>query len=128
MREPVLREMERKFNIIRPELTVLMCAYVRDDVHARDICEITEQPPNTVSRGVTSLERKGLIKRNRDKKDTRRQTLKITPAGKKLHNQVMKMFEQVEQNMLAGLTAKEKSQLLILLDKIARDVEHWRSE
>jgi len=128
MREPVLREMERRFDIIRPELTVLMCAYVRDDVHARDICEITEQPPNTVSRGVASLERKGLIKRSRDKEDTRRQTLKITAAGKKLHNQVMEMFEQAEQKMLAGLTSKEKSQLFALLDKIARDVEQWRSE
>jgi len=128
MREPVLREMERKFDMIRPELTVLMCAHVRDDVHARDICEITEQPPNTVSRGVASLERKGLIKRSRDKDDTRRQTLKITPAGKKLHRQVMEMFEEAEQKMLAGLSSQEKSQLLSLLDKIARDVDHWRSE
>jgi len=128
MREPVLRDVERNFDIIRPELTVLMCAYVRNDVHARDICEITEQPPNTVSRGVASLERKGLIKRTRDREDTRRQTLKITPAGKKLHNEIMAMFEQAEQKMLAGLTEREKTQLLSLLDKIARDVEHWRSE
>lgn len=128
MREPVLREMERKFDIIRPELTVLMCTHFQDGVHARDICEITEQPPNTVSRGVASLERKGLIKRSRDKEDTRRQTLTITPAGKKLHDQIMGMFEQTETKMLAGLTQKEKSQLFSLLDKVARDVEQWRSE
>jgi len=124
-REPVLREMELRFDIIRPELTVLMCAHVRDYVHAKDICEITEQPPNTVGRGVASLERKGLIRRSRDKKDTRRQTIKITPAGEKLHGQIMKMFKQVEKKMLAGLTKKEQAQLFSLLDKIARDVEHW---
>jgi len=45
-REPVLRQMERDFGIIRPELTVLMCLSFQRNVHARDICEITEQPSN----------------------------------------------------------------------------------
>jgi DNA-binding MarR family transcriptional regulator len=126
-REPILRQMEKDFGIIRPELTVLMCLAFKDDVHARDICEVTEQPSNTVSRGVASLEKKGYLMRTRDKEDTRRQVLRITPAGRAVHDQVMAQFAQAEQRMLAVLSHQEQTDLLCLLDKVARDVDDWRS-
>lgn len=126
-REPILRQMERDFGIIRPELTVLMCLAFRDDVHARDICEVTEQPSNTVSRGVASLERKGYLVRSRDRDDTRRQVLRITPEGRRVHDEIMMRFAQGEQRMLGVLSRQERSDLLSLLDKVARDVESWRS-
>ncbi|WP_176250240.1 MULTISPECIES: MarR family winged helix-turn-helix transcriptional regulator [unclassified Sulfitobacter] len=126
-REPILRQMEKDFGIIRPELTVLMCLSFRDDVHARDICEVTEQPSNTVSRGVASLEKKGYLARTRDTDDTRRQVLRITPEGRVMHDKIMTRFAQAEQKMLGVLSKQEQTDLLCLLDKVARDVENWRS-
>ena len=126
-REPILRQMEKDFGIIRPELTVLMCLSFRDAVHARDICEVTEQPSNTVSRGVASLERKGYLVRTRDTNDTRRQVLRITPEGRVVHDQIMARFSQAEEKMLGALSMEEQTHLLYLLDKVARDVESWRS-
>ena len=125
-REPILRQMEKETGLIRPELTVLMCLNFRNDVHARDICEVTEQPSNTVSRAVGSLEKKGLITRTKDSIDTRRQVLNITKDGRHLHHQVMRMFVEAEQNMLSGLNPEEETQLLRLLDKLARSVEDWK--
>ncbi len=125
-REPILRQMEKETGLIRPELTVLMCLNFRNDVHARDICEVTEQPSNTVSRAVGSLEKKGLITRTKDSIDTRRQVLNITKDGRHLHDQVMRMFVEAEQNMLSGLNPEEETQLLRLLDKLARSVEDWK--
>ena len=125
-REPILRQMEKETGLIRPELTVLMCLNFRNDVHARDICEVTEQPSNTVSRAVGSLEKKGLITRTKDSIDTRRQVLNITKDGRHLHDQVMRMFVEAEQNMLSGLDPEEETQLLRLLDKLARSVEGWK--
>ncbi|MEL6794771.1 MAG: MarR family winged helix-turn-helix transcriptional regulator, partial [Pseudomonadota bacterium] len=97
LREPILRSMERDVGLIRPELTVLMCVSFRRDVHARDICEITEQPSNTVSRAVASLEKKGMISRTRDQIDTRRQVLNITEAGQAAHDAVISRFEAAEE-------------------------------
>ena len=125
-REPILRQMVKETGLIRPELTVLMCLNFRNDVHARDICEVTEQPSNTVSRAVGSLEKKGLITRTKDSIDTRRQVLNITKDGRHLHDQVMRMFVEAEQNMLSGLNPEEETQLLRLLDKLARSVEDWK--
>ncbi|MEM7268733.1 MAG: MarR family transcriptional regulator [Pseudomonadota bacterium] len=126
-REPILRRVEKDLGIIRPELTVLMCLSFRRDVHARDICEITEQPSNTVSRGVASLEKKGFLTRSRDQVDTRRQVLNITPEGQLKHDQIMENFRAAEARMLETLSEEEKSELHLILDKVARSVDDWRS-
>ena len=128
LREPLLRQMEKDFGIIRPELTVLMCLRFRDDVHARDICEVTEQPSNTVSRAVGSLEKKGLIQRTKDSVDTRRQVLNIKPEGRAIHDKIIALFAAAENAMLAGMTKSEQEQLRGLLDKVARSVEAWKSQ
>lgn len=126
MREPILRWMERELGVIRPELTVLMCVSFRRDVHARDICEITEQPSNTVSRAVASLEKKGFISRTRDQVDTRRQVLNITPVGQEVHDTIIDRFQTAEARLLEALNEDERADLLRLLDKISRRVEGWR--
>jgi DNA-binding MarR family transcriptional regulator len=127
-REPLLRRMERETGLIRPELTVLMCLSFRGDLNARDICEITEQPSNTVSRAVSSLVRKGYISRRQDTVDTRRQVLNITDSGRAVHEQVMAMFAAAETRMLGALSQKEQAELHHLLDKLARSVEDWRPD
>ena len=124
-REPLLRKMERETGLIRPELTVLICLSFREDLYARDICEITEQPSNTVSRAVTSLVEKGFITRTRDTIDTRRQVLNITDAGQDIHDALMEGFAKAEAKMLETLTVDEQTQLIALLDKLARDVGRW---
>jgi DNA-binding MarR family transcriptional regulator len=126
-REPLLRRMEKDFGLIRPELTVLMCLNFQTDVHARDICEVTEQPSNTVSRAVGSLEKKGLITRTKDRVDTRRQVLNITPHGKDIHDQIMAMFTEAERKMLLSLAGDEQEELLRLLEKLSRSVEAWKT-
>ncbi|MBT0959432.1 winged helix-turn-helix transcriptional regulator [Alphaproteobacteria bacterium KMM 3653] len=126
LREPLLRQMEKDHGIIRPELTVLMCLSFRSDVHARDICEVTEQPSNTVSRAVASLEKKGLIQRAKDRIDSRRQVLNITAEGQVIHDKIIQLFADAEIAMLKGLSPAEQDQLQSLLDKVARSVGDWK--
>ena len=109
-------------------LTVLICLSFQNDLNARDICEITEQPSNTVSRAVTSLTDKGLITRIRDSVDTRRRVLNITPEGREVHDRLMARFAEAEQDMLQVLTPQEVETLTGLLDKLARDVTRWRPD
>ena len=124
-REPLMRRMERETGLIRPELTVLMCLSYRSGLNARDICEITEQPSNTVSRAVSSLVEKGYVTRTRDAVDTRRNVLAITADGEAVHDRVMASFAEAERVMLETLEPGEVEVLTRLLDKLARDVERW---
>ncbi|MEM7188489.1 MAG: MarR family winged helix-turn-helix transcriptional regulator [Pseudomonadota bacterium] len=124
-REPLLKRMESEFGIIRPEWTVLICLKFRDGLNARDICEITEQPSNTISRAVTSLERKGHIRSELDRDDARRKNLYLEPGGRTLYDQIMPMFEEGEEKLIRCLTDKERRTLDYLLDKMARHVPNW---
>lgn len=125
LREPLLRRMEKEFGIIRPEWTVLICLAFRDGLNPRDICEITEQPSNTVSRGVAALARKGLVTTEPDPDDARRTVLRLTPAGRATHDAIMPMFVEGERRMLACLTEDEVQALDRLLDKLARATPDW---
>lgn len=124
-REPLMRRMEREFALIRPEWTVLICLTFQDGLHARDICEITEQPRNTISRAVRTLSDKGLISHRVDTADARRTILRLTPAGRDLHARIMPMFEEGERRMLGCLNATERRQLDVLLDKLTHAVPDW---
>ena len=120
--------MEREFGLIRPELTVLICLRFEPGSNARDICEITEQPPNTVSRAVVSLEEKRYLTRSRDTLDARRIKLELTLEGQRVHDDLMKLFSQAEEVMLQGLTQKEVERLTALLDKLARQAQQWSND
>ncbi|MEM7722591.1 MAG: MarR family winged helix-turn-helix transcriptional regulator [Pseudomonadota bacterium] len=126
-REPLLRKMEREHGIIRPELTVLVCLAYRDGLNARDICEITEQPSNTVSRAVASLMQKGLVSRRDDRSDGRRKLLFLEPLGRQTYDEVMATFEMAETELTACLSQQEREMLLDCLDRMARDVPRWQA-
>ncbi|MGP1396429.1 MAG: MarR family winged helix-turn-helix transcriptional regulator [Inquilinaceae bacterium] len=124
-REPLLRRMEQQFGIIRPEWTILICLVFRDRLNPRDICEITEQPRNTVSRAAATLVKKGLIVREDDSADARRAILRLTAEGRDLYGRIMPMFEERESKMLECLSQAERNTLAALLDRLARATPSW---
>lgn len=125
-RAPLLRRIEQQYGLIRPEWTVLICLRQRDGLNARDICEFTEQPRNTVSRGVALLARKALIRIEADDADARRTLLYLTPEGRALHDRIMALSIEGEQRMIACLNPAERAQLGELLEKVARSVDQWK--
>lgn len=126
-REPLLRRIERDQGLVRPEWTVLVCLAFRDGLNARDICEITEQPSNSVSRGVSLLLDKGFVARKPDPEDARRSLLTLTAAGRAAYECAMTLFVEAEAQMTASLDSQERATLIRLLDKMARDVPRWKS-
>lgn len=125
LREPLLRRMEQEFDIIRPEWTVLLCLMFKDGIAQKDICEITEQPSNTVSRAVNALIKKGHIKRETDAQDGRRAVLQITSSGQKLHDAIVPMFVEGEEKLLEPLNEHELKLLDQFLEKLCRNVPNW---
>ncbi|RKF16725.1 MarR family transcriptional regulator [Roseovarius spongiae] len=127
MREPLLRRMEREYGLIRPEWTVLICLCFREGLTSRDICEVTEQPSNTISRAVASLLAKGMIRRSADARDGRRKLLYLEPAGRAQHDAVMAWFIEAEAHLAATLSEEERALLISLLDRMGRDVPRWQA-
>ena len=121
-REPALRDIEAEFGLTRPEVGILLFLNVCEGITAAEFCEFSGQLKVGVSRAVALLEEKGLIRREMDTSDNRRQRLFMKDAGRKLYKRYIPMLRAREQSMLSCLSAAERNQLDGLLDKLNRHV------
>jgi DNA-binding MarR family transcriptional regulator len=80
---------------------------------------------------IDQLETAGLAKRRPHPKDRRAREVAITPNGRRVLEQGRRMSMQVEDEVLRGLSATERRQLLTLLRRAlssAPPQSLWRAE
>jgi DNA-binding MarR family transcriptional regulator len=87
--------------------------------------------PSTMVSLIDELERGGLAKRRPHPTDRRAREVTITPKGRRLLERARRMAAQVEDEVLRGLTATERRELLALLRRAlssAPPQSLWRAE
>jgi DNA-binding MarR family transcriptional regulator len=72
---------------------------------------------------VDELERRELLERRPHPGDRRVRSLRLTSAGEKLLGQAFELAKKFEERLSKPLSAKERSQLLGLLDQVAEALE-----
>ena len=77
----------------------------------------------TMTGMVTTLEKRGLVERNRDSEDRRRVEVQLTPAGTDLIAELYPRFNKLEIVLTDGLTADEQQQLSTLLRRIITNAD-----
>lgn len=127
-REPSFRAIEARLGLTRPEILSLIFLCFRDGISASDICDFSGHLKNNISRAITALETKGLIRREPDPQDQRRQIIFITPAGRRMHQGFMPGLVEREREMMACLSEAEQDQLKALLTKLSEHVPSWRGQ
>lgn len=85
---------------------------------ANAVAERTAMDKVAVSRAVAALLDKRLVERDTHDSDRRRSVLRLSRAGKRLHAQIAPLALQIERDLLAGLSADERTQLHALLDRL----------
>lgn len=124
-REPSFRAIEAAHSLTRPEILSLIFLYFRDGVSAADICDFSGHLKNNISRAVTALEVKGLIRRQMDPEDQRRLVIFITAKGRRLHDTFMPALERREGDMMACLSVSERRTFEDLLRKLCAHGPTW---
>ena len=127
-REPSFRAIEATHGLTRPEILSLIFLYFRDGISAADICDFSGHLKNNISRAITALEGKGLVRREPDPQDQRRLILYITAAGRRLHDKFMPALQQREQDMMACLSDAERKTFDTLLRKLCAHGPDWNSK
>ena len=125
---PLYGSIERRYGLVRPQVAVIYSLGLRDQVTARDIGISYGFPKNTLSRAIVSLEKRGLITRQRHPSDKRSWLLSLTAAGRKIFEDTLPRFVHVQDEMLKPLTPRERETLSVLLAKIVLNTFSWPAE
>jgi len=119
---PAYDAIQREFGLIRAESILLVCLSHYDTLTAQDVANISGRPRNTISRAVHRMVAEGFIQRSPDPRDGRQAMLRITEAGRAMHNAVSKYLTNRQEQVFAGLTHEERAALSALLKKAALTV------
>ena len=110
-----------KFNLSIPEWRVMAVLGQQPGLSADEVCGETEMDKVPVSRAVSKLLGKGLLRREFSGRDRRRSILCLSDAGYGMYAQIVPLALSYEEELKATLTAEEQSQLEVLLDKLTRE-------
>jgi MarR family transcriptional regulator, organic hydroperoxide resistance regulator len=104
--------------LTHPQYLVMLALWEREPRSLRDLGETVALEPGTLSPLVKRLEAAGLVVRERDGGDERMLAVRLTPDGRKLRRQAVKVPERIAARL--GLPADDLDHLnTVLRDLIA---------
>ena len=109
-----------------PELfTLNVIGDSKKQITIKDICSVHWADQAEISRGVKKLIQLHLIKKNINFKDKRFSLLSITPAGERLHKDLVKKQKIRNQKLLQDFKRREVRVLQKLLDKLLNSSQKY---
>ena len=112
------RRYGERFGLSIPEWRVMAVLGRFAPLAANEVAERTAMDKVRVSRAVARLMKAGLIDRATDSGDRRRSALKLSRAGKRVHEGIIPMARQIEAALLARLSPAERAALDGLVSKL----------
>jgi DNA-binding MarR family transcriptional regulator len=93
--------------------------FVRDrgGVLQSDLADALYMDANNLVLLLNDLEARGWIERRRDPEDRRRHIVEVTPSGERAIERAEHSMESIEEDVLSGLSGKERETLRRLLAK-----------
>jgi len=114
-----------------PLFALLNVLGAREGAIQQELGHVMSIDPSTMVSLIDQLERAGLAKRRTHPKDRRAREVSITPKGRRALQRARDLSAQVEDDVLRGLSATERSRLLTLLRRAltaAPPQPLWRAE
>ena len=101
-----------------PEWRVLAVAAQAEQMSARDVVAMTPMDKMAVSRAITSLEKKALVKRTEHPEDARAAIVMLTEKGRAVFERIAKIALAFEAEFMSPLSAEEQESFANILSKL----------
>jgi DNA-binding MarR family transcriptional regulator len=108
----------RRFRLSAPEWRTMAVLGRYGAMNANSVVDRTAMDKVRVSRAVARLATAGHITRRVDPADHRRAILDLTPQGMTTYHEIVPWLRAVQEEILAGLDASERSMLERILVKL----------
>jgi DNA-binding MarR family transcriptional regulator len=117
-----------RFDLSRDEWRVLAALADLGEIKTAQVIESATLDKMQVSRAVTRLVGSGLIARAPDPADARGHRLRLLPAGRALHRQIVPGVQAREEFLLSELLPAERSALQSALGKVLQRAQQLSDE
>lgn len=97
------------------------------DIFQRDLEEVFSVRRSTMSAILLRMEEKGLLKRTSVDYDARLKKITLTEKGERLHKQMERSVDAMEEKLIVGLSHEEQTLLFALLEKVRCNLEDEKS-
>ncbi len=108
----------KHLNMTYPQLGALMALIRRDNITQKELAHLLESDTTTVMVLCDSLEKKGWLKRRKDKNDRRINRLVLTTDGRNIYGQAMAMIQTGYQYILSKLSTDELNKVLPFMENL----------
>ena len=102
---------------------LMACIAENRNISSRDLCEILDLRPSSLSEMLARAESDGLIIRTADEKDRRMQRIQLSPKGQEMFDEMEAGRKKDLDRKTACFTEEEKKQFCALCDKLCRHLE-----
>ncbi len=107
----------RGFDLTPVQYAALVAVRAKPGIDQISLAGMIAQDRTTITGVIDRLTRKNLVQRQVSDTDRRARTLRITPEGLRMLEDIEPVVEATQAALLSGLTAGEGEQLIALLTK-----------
>jgi DNA-binding MarR family transcriptional regulator len=112
-----------KSGLTHRQYTVLTATDVNDGQSQTDLVKITGIDRSTLADLVARLMSQGYLQRRRSKEDARTNSIRLTPAGKKILRTAQGGAENVDKQLLSLVPSSERKSLIECLSVLATEMD-----
>ncbi|WP_245510645.1 MarR family winged helix-turn-helix transcriptional regulator [Antarcticimicrobium sediminis] len=113
------RYIERRYQFPVQAWSTLFSIVMFPGIRAKEITHLFPRPQNTISRAISLLATRGLIRHQTSTTDGREKRLFATPAGEELLDEIRAISVQRQDELFSPLTDAERETFFTLARKIA---------
>ncbi|MBI0299895.1 MarR family transcriptional regulator [Streptomyces sp. PRKS01-29] len=110
-----------------PQFAVVNALVEKPEIDQRTLSEHVHLDRSTIADLVARLARRGLLERVRDPNDGRRNVLRLTEEGLRVHRKLVTRTARMNRVFLAPLDETERATLLRLIARVADAAEELRA-
>jgi DNA-binding MarR family transcriptional regulator len=106
------------------QVSMLVALRDQGELPQTTLCDMMKLTQNTVVTWLNELEDNGYVQRIRDPEDRRKHNVALTPKGEAALERAETELRRLEDDVLSGLNADERTQLRKLLAKAIESLDH----
>ena len=116
--QTIAAEYEARFGLSVTQWRAMAILGRHDDLAARDVAARSAMDKVAVSRALAGLVEKGFVRRATAHEDKRESRLRLTAAGRRVHDDIVPLALAHERTLLERLTSEERHWLMRILDAL----------